>query len=127
MAQKPQTSAADILASIGDALDKITVFHNQLLVGVYIRSNVTAGGVHLPDSAVDEDKWQGKVGLVLKVGQAAFKNDARNDFGGLSVKQGEWAMFRVSDAPALSINGVHCRLVEDINVRGVVETPEIIW
>lgn len=124
---KPQSTADEIHEGLADALDGIQIFHNQILIGVYIRSNVTPGGVHLADQTIDEDKWQGKVGLVLKKGPLAFVSDARNDFGGQDVAAGEWVMYRVSEAPAISVNGVHCRLLEDIHVRGVISTPSFIW
>jgi len=124
---KPQSTAEEIFDGIAEAIDGIEVFHNQLLVGVYIRPNITSGGIHLPDQTIDEDKWQGKVGMVLKKGPLAFKNDARNDFGGQNVDIGQWVMFRVSEAPSISVNGVHCRLLEDIHVRGVISSPSYIW
>jgi co-chaperonin GroES (HSP10) len=124
---KPQATADDIYDGLGDALDGIQIFHNQILVAVYIRPNVTEGGIHLPDQTIDEDKWQGKVGMVLKKGPIAFLDDPRNSFHGQNVEPGEWVMFRVSEAPAISVNGVHCRLLEDIHVRGVISSPSFIW
>jgi co-chaperonin GroES (HSP10) len=124
---KPQTTADEIMASIGSAIGQFEIFHNQILVGIYMRPEKTAGGVILPDKVKDEDRWQGKVGLVLKKGASAFVNDARNDFHGLDVTVGQWVVFRVSDALAIDINGVHCRMLEDIHIKGVVESPSIIW
>lgn len=115
------------MSGIGEALDGITIFHNQMLIGVYIRPEKTKGGIIMTQATLDEDKWQGKVGLVLKKGPLAFKDDARNNFGGQTVELGDWVMYRVSEAPAISINGVHCRLLEDIHVRGVISTPEFIY
>lgn len=127
MADKPQSTAIDILEGIGPELDEIAVFHNQILVGVYIRPEVTKGGIYLANQTRDEDKWQGKVGLVLKKGPIAFVDDQRNTFHDQNVSIGDWVLYRVSDAPALSINGIHCRLLEDIHVKGTVQNPEIIW
>lgn len=127
MADKPQSSAIEIMESLGDAIDQIEVFHNQLLVAVHIKSERTAGGIIRPQSNIDEDKWQGKVGLVVKKGPIAFLDDARNSFNGQNVHEGQWVMFRVSEAPAIKVNDVMCRLVEDIHVRGTVTDPEIIW
>lgn len=130
-ATKPQSTYEEIIEGLGDALDGIRVFHNQMLVGVYVRPNFkelpNGERIYFSDATVDEDKWQGKVGLVLKKGPIAFKDDARNKFEGQDVEVGEWVMFRVSEAPAISVNGVHCRLLEDIHVRGVVSSPSYIW
>lgn len=124
---KPQSSVDEILTSMGDALQKIDVSHNQMLIGIYIGPGVTAGGILLPDKAKDEDRWQGKVGLVLKKGPLAFENDVRNDFKGQNVELGTWVIFRVSDGFAIDVNGVHCRMIEDIHIRGTVQDPKIIW
>lgn len=115
------------MEGLGDALNQIEIFHNQLLVAVYIRPGVTKGGIILTDKAVDEDMWQGKVGLVVKKGPIAFVDDQRNTFNGQNVEIGDWVVFRVQEAPAIKVNGLMCRLLEDIHVRGVVTTPEIIW
>lgn len=127
MTDKAQSTAEEILASIGTALDQYEVFHNQILIGVYIRPGKTKSGILLPDSVTDEDRWQGKVGLVLKVGPAAFVNDARNEFHGQSVKPGDWVIYRVNDGTSLDINKTRCRQMEDIHIRGRVANPEIIW
>lgn len=124
---KPQTTPEEIRASMGDAIDKIEVFHNQILVGIYFRPERTKGGIYIPDQVKAEDQWQGKVGLVLKVGSMAFQNDARNDFKGQTVKEDDWIVYRVSDGFPIDVNQVHCRLIEDIHVKMRVSTPDIIW
>lgn len=124
---KPQTSAAEIHSAIDRALEQFEVFHNQVLVAIWLRSEKTAGGLILPDSVRDEDKWQGKVGLVLKKGPMAFKSDSRNNFEGQDVAVDDWIMYRVSDGFPVDIANVHCRLIEDIHIKARVATPEIIW
>jgi co-chaperonin GroES (HSP10) len=124
---KPQTSAEEIQAGLDDALGKFEVFHNQVLVGIYMRDGTTKGGIILPDKTKDEDRWQGKVGVVLKKGATAFVNDARNDFHDQNVSTGDWVVFRVSDGFPLDINKVHCRLIEDIHIKARVTHPDIIW
>lgn len=127
MADKPQSSYNDIMESLAGAHEGYQVFHNQILIAVWIRPSVTSGGVYLPDSAQQEDRYQGKVGLVLKKGPMAFVNDARNDFKGQDVAIGDWVTFRVSDGTSLKLNQVFCRQLEDIHIRGRVEAPDIIW
>lgn len=123
---KPQSSASDIMASLGDAPDKFHVSHNQVLVAIFMRGD-KIGSIYVPDKTAQEDQWQGKVGLVIKKGPLAFKNDHRNDFADQDVKPGDWVVYRVSDGFPIDINKVHCRLIEDIHIKGVVDTPDIIW
>lgn len=121
-----QSSADDIKKEIG-SLDDIKVFHNQILVGIFIRPDQMASGLYLPDQVLNEDLYQGKAGVVLKKGPLAFKDDNTNDFGGMDVHEGEWVIFRVSDGFSLKINGVMCRLLEDVHVKGTVANPLSVY
>ena len=122
-----QSTAADIMEKLGSALDTFNIFHNQVLVAIFIRPEKTAGGIFLADQTIGEDVYQGKCGLVLKKGPLAFKNDERNDFGGCDVEVGDWAVFRVSDGFSLKINGVMCRLLEDVHVKAVTPDPLTVY
>jgi len=123
---KPQATADEIRASIED-VSKIEVMHNQILVGIYIRPEKTSGGIFLTEKTLDEDKWQGKVGLVLKAGPMAFQNEGNTDFHGQSVNEGDWVIYRVSDGFSIDVNGVHCRLIEDVHIKGRVADPSVIY
>jgi len=125
-ASKPQSTKDEIIAAIGD-LSKLEIMHNQILVGIYMRPEKTAGGIILTDKTKDEDKWQGKVGLVLKKGPQAFKSDGSTDFADQNVEDGDWLIYRVSDGFAIDINGTHCRLLEDVHVKGRVTDPAVIY
>lgn len=127
MKDKPQTTANEIIAGLDDALTSFEPFHNQILIGIWMRPEKTAGGIIMPDKVLEEDRWQGKVGIVLKKGPLAFVDDSRNDFAGQNIEVGDWVIFRVSDGFAIDVNGVHCRMVEDIHIRGRVTSPNIIW
>lgn len=130
---KPQGSADEIIAGLANVLNEFEPFHNQVLIGIYMRGGVKDLGngksLYLPDKTVDEDQWQGKVGLVMKAGPLAFKNDARNDFAGQTVTPGDWIVFRVSDGFPIDLNGIHCRLLEDVHVKGRITSPDlnIVW
>jgi co-chaperonin GroES (HSP10) len=59
-----------LLTDLGD-LSGIEIFNNQVLVAVYIRPNKTKSGIILTDETVNEDRYQGKVGLLVGMGPAA--------------------------------------------------------
>ena len=63
-----------LLEDLGD-LSTVEIFNNQILVAVYIRPNKTKSGIYLSDQSREEDKVQGKVGLVVKKGPSAFVDD----------------------------------------------------
>jgi co-chaperonin GroES (HSP10) len=115
---------ADIIREeVGD-LSNVKIFHNLILVGIYKRPEKTAGGIIITQKSADEEKFQGVVGLVLKVGPTAFRNDTNNDFAGQTIEPGQWCVYRTSDTHRVAINGVVCRLLEDAHVKMVVDHPD---
>ena len=115
-----------ILKAIGK-LDDVEIFNNQLLCAVYIRPEKTKGGIVLPDQHRSEDKFQGKVGLVLKKGPDAFVDSTNTWFSGVSVDIDDWSIFRPADGWNITGNGVLCRILNDINVRGRIQHPDQVW
>lgn len=116
----------EILTAIGD-LSEIEVFNNNLLVAIYIRPNKTKSGIILTDDTVEQDRYQGKVGLVLKMGNSAFEDETGRWFRGAEVKVGDWVVFRPSDGWSVAYNGQPCRILDDVVIRGVVTNPDSIW
>lgn len=119
-------AANEIRARIGP-LDDVEVFHNMVLVATYIRPEKTAGGIIRPEKTRDEDKWQGKAGLVLKVGSIAFVDDATTKFNGVRVHAGDWVVFNVNDGFAMDFNKVRCRLLQDVHIKMRVLNPDEVW
>src|SRR5271155_3319779 len=101
-----------IAKKVGD-LSGISIMFNMVLLAAYIRPEKSKGGIIRPGSNVEEDVWQGKVGLVLKLGPDSFRDDADMSFNGQRASIGEWVVFKVGDAWQLTINDWPCRLVRD--------------
>jgi hypothetical protein len=121
-----------LLDSIGD-ISGIEVFHNLVLVATYIRPEKTAGGIILADVTLKEDRFQGKVGLVLKCGPLAFKDDNIAKFGGVTINPGEWVWYRPGDGHELfaidkgKSEGTSCRFFEDTQIKGRLADPSRMW
>jgi hypothetical protein len=119
-----------IIDKVGDISDA-TVMHNEILVGVYIRpaSYMSEHGnlIHLPDNFREEDKFQGKVGLVLAKGPAAFVSDGNFNFNDQDVKIHDWIVCHSGDGWSLTIRGQLCRMVKDNAVRMIVPTPDYVY
>ena len=115
-----------LLEEIGD-LSNIEIFNNQVLVAVYIRPQKTKSGIFLSDKTTDEDRYQSKVGLIIKMGSSAFKDPTGAWFNGVKFKVNDWAVFRPSDGWSITVNNVLCRIIDDINVRGRVDQPDRVW
>jgi co-chaperonin GroES (HSP10) len=118
--------ANEIRKRIGN-ISQIEVLHNQILVGVYIRPEKTKGGILLTSQTRDEDRYQGKAGLVLKKGPLAFVDDDNNKFHGQNVDIGDWVFYRVSDGFPLVLNGTLCRLLEEVHVKGKIPSPDVVF
>ncbi len=114
-----------ILEDLGD-LSEIELFHNQVLLAVYLRPQKTKSGLYLTDKHVDEDRFQSKVGLLVKSGPQAFEQDG-NWFSGVNFNDHDWLVFRPSDGWSITVNGVLCRIFDDINIRGRVPHPDAVW
>lgn len=118
--------AEGIRKAVGD-ISNVKISPMQVLVGTYIRPTKTKSGIILGTGSIqNEDLYQGKVGLVLKVAPLAFEDDGATRFGGFSVKEGDWVVYRAADGFALSVNGHHCRLIEDRFIQATVESPDVI-
>ena len=115
-----------LMEEMGD-LSKVEVFNNQILVAVYLRPEKTKSGLYMPDAHRDEDKYQSKVGLVLKKGPMAFDDNTGQWFNGVTITANDWIVFRPSDGWSITINGVICRMIDDVNVRGRVDHPDRVW
>lgn len=116
----------ELLNNLGD-LSAFEIFNNQVLVAVYIRPDKTKGGIYLTDKARDEDRYQGKVGLVIAMGPTAFVDDSQSWFKGVSIDLHDWVVFRPSDGWSLEFNGVLCRILDDTVIRGKIDRPDRVF
>ncbi len=114
-----------LLAKVGD-ISKKNISGAQVLVATYVRPRETKGGLKRTDESLAEDIYQGKVGLILKMGPQAPEYLAMS-FGEKSApKVGEWVFYRIHDGFMLTINGQECRILEAKAVRGTTDGPDDI-
>jgi len=118
----PRTVITDALGNI----DGIELFSNQVLVAVYIRPEKTKSGLFLTSQTLGEDRFQGKVGLIVRTGPQAFKSDGEWIFPE-STGVGDWIIMRPSDGWSITVNGVLCRILTDTSVKGRIPGPDEVW
>lgn len=124
----------EILQKVGD-ISGIDVFGSDVLCAIYKRPEKTRSGIILADATRDEDRFQGKVFLVLKLGPTAYLDDEGNKFR--DIKEGDWIVARASDGWACTLNSsngvttrdsaIDCRIITDINIRLRVSSPDAIY
>lgn len=110
-----------------DTINDFRLIYNQVLVGIYVRPNKTLSGIEIPDQTVDEDRYQGKAGLVLKVGPTAFQDDGAVKFYGQKVEVGDWVVFRPSSGLKMTLNKTDCISLRDVHIEGVISNPDVIF
>lgn len=128
--EKDQRQA--LLDATRDAVAGITMMRNRVLVATYAGIAKTAGGIILTNKTLEEGRFQGKVGLVLKKGPMAFRfpDEHASDIPDV----GDWVFYRASDATECGVrivgtarDGVLCRHIHDDHIVGIVDDPELIW
>lgn len=130
-----------VFAKIGDLKDVRFLF-NEVLVAKYIRAKVSENLVASADTQ-QMDRWQGVIGLVLKVGPTAYQDEENTKFpwdlwiksglvterGQCPIKRGDWVLYRHSDGWDKGVRAVHdygifeCRALQDAHIRGIVDYP----
>lgn len=81
----------------------------------------TKGGIIIPETAADEDKFQGIVGLVIKVGELAFTGDDNHRWGSRVPQVNDWVTFRVGDTHPFTVGKRMVRLISDASVRLILD------
>jgi co-chaperonin GroES (HSP10) len=127
MTMQHETDPAEAIRTEMGDISSVEVFNNQVLVAVYIRPQKTKSGIILTNQTTDEDRYQSKVGLVVKMGSQAFKDNSGQWFSGLKIKEGDWIVFRPSDGWSITVHGVLCRTLSDMQVKKRVQDPDEVW
>ena len=118
--------AKELLNKIGD-LSAFELFGNQVLIAVYERPEKTKSGIILADVTRQEDAFQGKAGLVVKLGPSAFVSDENYNFRNQKAQVGDWVAIFVSDGRKIVVNSTLCRIVEDNHIRLKIPTPDSVF
>jgi co-chaperonin GroES (HSP10) len=116
--------AEEIRNKIGD-LSGINLLGPKILCAIYVRPTKTKGGIILTDKVRDEDIYQGKIGLIVKVGVNVAEDPEW--FGDTTLTEGMWVGFRASDGYSLIVNGVNCRILDDVRIQCTASHPDLIW
>lgn len=114
-----------ILDRIGAELDKIDVLNDKILLGIYQRPTKTKSGIVLADQTREEDQFQGKAMLILKMGPLV--NIESKLARGIEFAVGDWVAIRPSDGWPVKVNQQLCRLVDERAINMRIPAPDLIW
>lgn len=116
-----------ILDFVEPFLGGIKVGPAKILVATFRQAEKTAGGIIKTARFLEEDKFQGISGLVLKLGPLSFRDDYKFKFDGFAAAPGDWVIFDPTDARATELRGLHCRIIDDSDIDATVDDPELFW
>lgn len=138
-----ESSSVDPKGALARAVGDVSGFEpftGRVLVATYVEPPKIMKGpngeditFHKTDRGLAEDRFQGKIGLVLKVGPVAFQDFGTTKFGGMKVEPGDWVMYRASDGFEMffvdmnGTDGTPCRLLDDVNIMARVSSPKMIY
>jgi co-chaperonin GroES (HSP10) len=105
-----------ILEFVGDT-SGFEIGGDRVLVGIFMRPEKTKGGIIRPDANKEEDVWQGKVGLVLKLGPNAFVNPDDGSLYEQHAEVGDWVGFHVGDGKQIEFKKMPCRIIRDSSIE----------
>ena len=119
-----------ILKKLGNALDKFPDIYGSRVLVATAPSPDRKGLILVTDKFMDEGRWQGKVGLILKLGVNAFEYDPKYPsykWEGPKPQVGDWVYFNPSDAKERGVGGISCRMIWDSDIEGNVTNIEAIY
>lgn len=108
-------------------IEKVEPLGHDAVVCVYERPQKMKSGLYMPDGAsrVAEDKFQGVVGLVVKLGPNF--HEKRREIGVIDpIKVGDWVSFRTQDCVAFVLGNRAMRQLEGHFLRQRLADPDCI-
>lgn len=126
----------EIMADSSAILKDFRIRPTDVLLVMYQREKIsgekrTIGGLFIPDNGAGtlrEDTYQGKVGVVMKVGNIAFTADDDHNWGDFVPKVGDWVVVNVGDTFSFDLpNGRRARVVDENLVRAIIPQPDLVW
>lgn len=138
----PEQQKTQILETLGD-LDQYQLLDDECLIAVYAESNVlsritdaTGKTVELvgTDSRTTESRYQGKVGLLVKIGPTAFTyHNNGQAYAGVRPEVGDWVVSHASDGREIWLRGIDshapwvtCRRIKWDRIVMRVTDPRVV-
>lgn len=116
-----------VLNAIGDALQSFEcVYSNTVMLVTAPIKNRSKGGILYTDPTKQEERFQGKVGLVVALGELAFNDPEIWPNEDTRALVGDWVFYRNADTHECKVNGISCRFIKDNLIIGKVSTPDAI-
>ena len=108
-----------LIDNVGD-LSKVRIYGISALVANYIAPEKTKGGIIRTKETMAEYEWQGKVGLVLKLGAGCDEDDEKEFLH-------QWVVYQTNEGLREHLNGVACRIISLDRIRQGIPYPDMVY
>lgn len=143
--ETPEQQKALVFSMLGpDYLDHLSPALNRVLLITYVwsqrrrirnQAGEVVGHLDLPTQTLNSNRFEGKTGLVIAMGETAFKYFDREGNPIVDRKRpsiGDWVWYRASDAAErgygmTTANMLWGRTIADIDIEGKVTDPRMIF
>lgn len=127
-----KTISKNLFDSYKPLAEAIAVYGDDCLIAMFNRGDLgdvkTRGGIILTGETLAEDDFQGKVGMLMKVGPDFHSKEGNAEFFGENKPEiGDWVMLRVGDTYSFKIRKKMFRMCEAKMLRAGVSKPDVIW
>jgi co-chaperonin GroES (HSP10) len=124
--QDGQDPKGVVWEALGGALKDLTLYRNDVLLVTSPIMAKSKGGIILADKTKNEERFQGKFGLIVQMGEVAFNDDEIWPNESTRPVVGDWVFYRNADTHECSINKISCRFIKDHLIIGKVSAPDAI-
>lgn len=105
---------------------------SRILVAIYQPPEIDRVGSILVTQKIkkedlNENLWQGKVGLIVAKGPQAYVDDEATKFHGTCNEVGDWVWFQPSHGVGCNVNEVFCRILNERDIIGTIPHPDYVW
>lgn len=112
--------------ALGKSLDELLLYRNDVLIVTAPIMAKSKGGIILADKTKTEERFQGKVGLIVAIGEVAFNDPEIWPNEETRPTVGDWVVYRNADTHECAINKLSCRFIKDYLIIGKVSAPDAI-
>ena len=117
----------DITPPTGSALDRLPEPTGwRMVVWPIVPKKKTDGGVWLPDSTVDKEKYASVCSKVLKMGSLCFRDPDKFGDSDPWCKIGDYVITARYSGSRFKIDGAELRIINDDEILAVVQDPNDI-
>lgn len=97
----------------------------KILLAMPDKKEKSDGGIFIPDELKDREHVASIVGLVMKIGPDAYKDQTKFP-GGPWCREGDWVLFKSYTGTRFKVKDQEFRVINDDSIDCTVDDPRIV-